>query len=97
VALEGVTSTSVAVAERAMGRLGIDEQGLDDADRRVLAALADRYKGGPVGLAPLSAVTGDPVSTIEAVIEPYLVRIGYLDRTPRGRVLTDAGRAHLAR
>jgi Holliday junction DNA helicase RuvB len=97
VALEAVAGASVAVAERAMGRLGIDEQGLDDADRRVLAALADRYAGGPVGLAPLSAVTGDPVSTIEAVIEPYLVRIGYLDRTPRGRVLTDAGRAHLAR
>ena len=96
-ALERAEIATVAIAARAMERLGIDERGLDDADRRVLAALADRYNGGPVGLAPLAAVTGDPVSTIEAVIEPYLVRIGFLDRTPRGRTLTAAGRAHLAR
>jgi Holliday junction DNA helicase RuvB len=97
VALEGATVATVAIAERAMGRLGIDERGLDDSDRRVLATLAERYGGGPVGLAPLAAITGDPVSTIEGVIEPYLVRIGFLDRTPRGRVLTEAGRAHLTR
>ena len=96
-ALERAEIATVAIAARAMERRGIDERGLDDADRRVLAALADRYNGGPVGLAPLAAVTGDPVSTIEAVIEPYLVRIGFLDRTPRGRTLTAAGRAHLAR
>lgn len=94
-ALERSEIATVTVAARAMERLGIDERGLDDADRRVLRALAERYDGGPVGLAPLASVTGDPVSTIEAVIEPYLVRIGFLDRTPRGRVLTPAGRAHL--
>lgn len=73
----------------------VDEQGLDRLDRAVLAAIVERFDGGPVGLSTLAVSVGEEAETIEAVVEPFLVRSGLLSRTPRGRVATARGWAHL--
>lgn len=78
-----------------LAALEIDEKGLDNTDRRVMLAMAEIYHGGPVGLDTLAATTGEDPGTIEDVYEPYLLQIGFLAKTPRGRVLTDQGFAHL--
>jgi Holliday junction DNA helicase RuvB len=83
-----------AVAE-AMAVLEIDREGLDATDRRLLAAIVQKFGGGPVGVTALAAVLAEEVETVEDVYEPYLLRIGFLDRTPQGRVATDRARAHL--
>ena len=79
----------------ALDRLEIDELGLDSNDRRMLEAIVKFYKGGPVGLETLAAAIGEEAVTIEDVIEPYLMQIGFLSRTPRGRCITRAGCLHL--
>jgi len=73
----------------------VDEQGLDRLDRAVLAAIVERFDGGPVGLSTLAVSVGEEAETIEAVVEPFLVRSGLLSRTPRGRVATARAWAHL--
>ncbi|MFG6445665.1 Holliday junction branch migration DNA helicase RuvB [Microbacterium sp. P07] len=73
----------------------VDEIGLDRLDRAVLDALVRRFRGGPVGLGTLSVAVGEEAETIESVVEPYLVRIGFMGRTPRGRVATPPAYAHL--
>jgi len=79
-----------AVAREAMARLGVDENGLSSVDRSLLEGLA-RTGGGPVGLKTVALLVGEEQDTVEDVIEPFLVQQGYLDRTPRGRRLTDRG------
>jgi Holliday junction DNA helicase RuvB len=86
---------AAAVAE-AMDVLEIDGEGLDATDRRLLAAIVQKFGGGPVGVAALAAILAEEVETIEDVYEPYLLRIGFLDRTPQGRVATERAREHLA-
>jgi len=73
----------------------VDEHGLDRLDRGVLDALVRRFGGGPVGLSTLAVALGEEAETVEVVAEPFLVRCGLLARTPRGRVATAAGWAHL--
>ncbi|WP_320663674.1 Holliday junction branch migration DNA helicase RuvB [Prochlorococcus sp. MIT 1223] len=73
----------------------VDHIGLDESDRRLLELLVNVYGGGPVGLDTLSAALGEDAATVEAVIEPFLLQIGFLKRTPRGRVVTPAGQKHL--
>ena len=85
-----------AAVDEAMGVLEIDAEGLDATDRRLLAAIVQKFGGGPVGVAALAAVLAEEIETVEDVYEPYLLRIGFLDRTPQGRVATDRSRAHLA-
>lgn len=68
--------------------LGIDENGLDEVDRNLMLALLDKYSGGPVGLGTLAAVLAEEEDAIEEMYEPYLMQIGMIDRTPRGRVAT---------
>ena len=75
--------------------LEIDERGLDSTDRRIMLAMAEIYNGGPVGLDTLAATTGEDPGTIEDVYEPYLLQIGFIAKTPRGRMLTDQGFFHL--
>lgn len=75
----------------------VDEKGLDRLDRSVLLALIDRFNGGPVGLSTLAIAVGEEVETVEAVAEPFLVRHGLMARTPRGRIATPAGYAHVGR
>jgi len=82
-------------ARLALNRLEIDELGLDNIDRLLLSSIIKFYKGGPVGLETIAAAIGEEAITIEDVYEPYLMQIGFLSRTPRGRVVTPAGYAHL--
>ncbi len=82
-------------ARKALDRMEIDELGLDMVDRRMLLAMIRHYNGGPVGLDTLAAAIGEESVTIEDVYEPYLMQIGFLSRTPRGRVVLPAGYLHL--
>ena len=82
-------------ASIALDRLEIDQLGLDSGDRRMMRAMIDYYNGGPVGLDTLAAAIGEEAVTIEDVIEPYLMQIGFLNRTPRGRCVTPAAYRHL--
>jgi holliday junction DNA helicase RuvB len=86
---------TTAVAREALELLEVDEQGLERADRVLLEAVVEKFAGGPVGLATLAVALGEEPDTIEDVYEPYLLQLGYLQRTPRGRVVTDLGRAHV--
>jgi Holliday junction DNA helicase RuvB len=83
------------VARDALNMLEVDDIGLDDVDRRLLETIALKFNGGPVGLDTLAASTGEESSTIEDVCEPYLLQLGFLARTPRGRVLTPLGYKHM--
>lgn len=83
------------VAEKTLSILGLDELGLDEMDRRILTTLIDRFEGGPLGLSTLSAALNEDQETIEEVYEPYLIQLGLLARTPRGRVATPAAARHL--
>ncbi len=89
----GVITAEIATAALAM--LEVDEAGLDRADRAILSAIAERFAGGPVGLSTLAAAVDEEPDTIEDVYEPYLLQQGLLKRTPRGRVVTERGAAHL--
>ena len=83
------------VADAALAQLDIDSLGLDQMDRELMGAMAHRFDGGPVGLETLAAAISEESDTIMDVYEPYLLKLGFLMRTPRGRVLTPAGYAHL--
>ena len=76
------------VAQEALAMLGVDESGLDEVDRKLMLALLDKYSGGPVGLGTLAAALSEEEDAIEEIYEPYLMQIGMIDRTPRGRVAT---------
>jgi Holliday junction DNA helicase RuvB len=91
----GSGTVSAAVADGALTRLEIDRLGLDAMDRRYLTMIASTYKGGPVGVETLAAGLAEPRDTIEDVVEPYLIQLGLIARTARGRVLNDAGWGHL--
>jgi Holliday junction DNA helicase RuvB len=84
-----------ALADQALTRLEVDLLGLDLQDRRYLMMIADIYKGGPVGVETLAAGLSEPRDTIEEVIEPYLIQLGLVARTARGRCLNDRGWQHL--
>jgi len=83
------------IAREALLLLEIDEQGLDREARELLRAIALKFDGGPVGLSTLAASLGEEQETIEDVYEPYLLQLGYIQRTPRGRTITTLGRAHI--
>ena len=90
---DGVVDRDVTRA--ALDLYEVDEEGLDRLDRAVLSALVRRFGGGPVGLSTLAIAAGEEAETVEVVAEPFLVRLGLLARTPRGRVATRAGWEHL--
>lgn len=83
------------VAETALNLLEVDKMGLDHVDRNILLTMIDKFAGGPVGLDTLAAAIGEDAGTIEDVYEPYLIQNGFLNRTPRGRVVTDFAYHHL--
>ncbi|MEO1043876.1 MAG: Holliday junction branch migration DNA helicase RuvB [Pseudomonadota bacterium] len=91
----GAASVNAATADAALTRLEVDGLGLDAMDRRYLTMIADIYKGGPVGVETLAAGLSEPRDTIEDVIEPYLIQLGLIARTARGRQLNDRGWKHL--
>ncbi len=84
-----------ATAEAALGMLDVDAFGLDQADRRLLSAIVETFHGGPVGLSTLAAATQEELATIEEVHEPFLLQLGMIQRTPRGRVATERAYRHL--
>jgi Holliday junction DNA helicase RuvB len=94
-AVAGHTRVDAKAADSALKRLEIDMRGLDPMDRRYLACIADNYGGGPVGAETLAAALAEQRDVIEDVIEPYLMQLGLLMRTPRGRLLSEAGYRHL--
>ena len=95
--VNGSSSLAHHDAKAALEMYEVDEQGLDRLDRSVLLALIERFNGGPVGLSTLAIAVGEEVETVESVAEPFLVRNGFMARTPRGRVATAAGFSHVGR
>jgi Holliday junction DNA helicase RuvB len=93
--VDGLDAIHKPIVDKAAAALEIDELGLDRVDRTILRAMIEKYKGGPVGLDTLAATTGEDPNTIEDVYEPYLLQQGLLQRTPRGRVVTDGAYRHL--
>ncbi|MFV0644890.1 MAG: Holliday junction branch migration DNA helicase RuvB [Sphingomonadaceae bacterium] len=91
----GSSSVTAAIADTALTRLEVDRLGLDAMDRRYLHMIADIYKGGPVGVETLAAGLSEPRDTVEEVIEPYLIQLGLVARTARGRCLNERGWNHL--
>ena len=86
---------TTAIAREALALLEVDEAGLERLDRDLLRAIAEKYDGGPVGVNTLAASLGEEPDTIEYVYEPYLLQLGFIQRTPRGRTITRLGRLHL--
>lgn len=82
-------------ARKALDNLGIDEKGLDDLDRKVILAVIEKYKGGPVGVESLAATLNEETDTLVDAVEPYLLKSGFLQRTPRGRLATELAYGHL--
>jgi len=91
----GSGAITLSDAQLALSRMDIDELGLDNTDRRILNTMITNYNGGPVGLETIAAAIGEEAVTIEDVYEPYLMQLGFLARTPRGRMVTKAAYHHL--
>lgn len=85
------------ICDDAFSMLEVDALGLDWIDRKILEIIIDKFKGGPVGLGTIAAATGEDMATVEEVYEPYLMQLGFIDRSPRGRIVTDIGYKHLKR
>jgi Holliday junction DNA helicase RuvB len=94
-AVAGQASVDAAIADAALTRLDVDARGLDGFDRRYLKLIAESFGGGPVGIETIAAALGEPRDAIEDIVEPFLMQQGFVQRTPRGRVLTGAAFAHL--
>jgi Holliday junction DNA helicase RuvB len=86
--VEGMTSIDDKIADKALNALDVDENGLDEMDVRILKAIIENYKGGPVGLGTLAVAVGEDKGTIEEVYEPFLIKEGFMQRTPKGRMAT---------
>jgi Holliday junction DNA helicase RuvB len=93
--VKGGGHISREIAQEALNMLDVDELGLDKVDRNILSCMMDKFAGGPVGLDTLAATTGEDAVTIEDVYEPYLMQLGFLMRTPRGRICTPGAWAHM--
>ncbi|MFA6486076.1 MAG: Holliday junction branch migration DNA helicase RuvB [Candidatus Magasanikbacteria bacterium] len=93
--VKGDGTVNKKIAGEALALLAIDEYGLDDIDRRLLSSMIEKFSGGPVGLNTLSAAIAEEMDTIETVYEPFLLQIGFLERTPRGRRATALAYSHL--
>lgn len=94
---EKLDCVNLAITKKALELMDVDELGLDVTDRTVLEAIIDKFGGGPVGLDTLSAATGEEATTIEDVVEPFLIQLGFVGRTPRGRICTKLAYEHLGR
>ncbi|MEM8796344.1 MAG: Holliday junction branch migration DNA helicase RuvB [Pseudomonadota bacterium] len=92
---EGESTINAPIADRALSRLDVDGRGLDQLDRRYLNQIAVHFGGGPVGIETISAALSEPRDAVEEIVEPYLIQQGFVQRTPRGRLLTPLAFAHL--
>lgn len=91
------SSLSKDIVEKTLSMLGVDHIGLNNADREILKAIIDKFNGGPVGLNTIAAALSEEQATVEEVYEPYLIQLGLLERTSRGRVVTEKAKTHLER
>ena len=94
---EGKDDIDINDALKALNALKVDALGLDDVDIRYLETIIDRYKGGPVGLEAIASAIGEETTNLEDVYEPYLIQIGFVNRTPKGRMVTEKAYKHLKR
>jgi Holliday junction DNA helicase RuvB len=85
------------ITQHALRALNVDEHGLDDMDNRILSAIIDKFKGGPVGITTIATAVGEEPGTLEEVYEPFLIQEGFIQRTPRGREVTPKAYAHLGK
>ena len=95
--VKGDGNINKEISQYALNELNVDENGLDEMDNRILSAIIDKFKGGPVGLSTIATAVAEQAGTIEEVYEPYLIQEGYLMRTTRGRLATDKAFKHLGR
>ena len=94
--VHGDGSVDLNIATQALGLMEIDSLGLDPADRNMLQLMLDNYGNRPVGLTTIAALTGDEATTIEDYYEPFLIQLGFIEKTPRGRIVTEKAKRHLA-
>ena len=92
--VRGAGKIDLATAQAALQMLEVDKHGFDEIDRKLLLIIMEKYQGGPVGLNTLAAALAEEADAIEEIYEPFLIQIGFLDRTPRGRVATRLAYEH---
>jgi Holliday junction DNA helicase RuvB len=92
--VRGTGHIDLATAKAALEMLEVDQHGFDEVDRRLLLTIIEKYQGGPVGVNTLAAAMAEEPDAIEEIYEPFLIQIGFLDRTPRGRVATQLAYKH---
>ncbi len=95
--VEGNGDINLNYCQQAFKLLEVDDLGLDWVDRKIIEVIIDKFNGGPVGLSAIAAAAAEDIATVEEVYEPYLMQLGFLDRTPRGRVATDTAYKHLGK
>ena len=95
--VKGTGKIDLSITRHALEALNIDRYGLDEIDNRILLTIIDKFKGGPVGLSTIGTALGEDPGTLEEVYEPFLIKEGFLKRTPRGREVTDLAYTHLKR
>ncbi len=95
--IKGTGEIDMKISQYALSALNVDQHGLDEMDNRILSAIIEKFKGGPVGISTIATAVGEEAGTIEEVYEPFLIQEGYLARTPRGREATDLAYKHLGK
>lgn len=95
--VKGNGNIDMDITQHSLSALNIDKHGLDEMDNRILSAIIDKFKGGPVGITTIATAVGEDAGTIEEVYEPFLIKEGFIKRTPRGREVTDLAYKHLGR
>ena len=95
--VKGNGSINTEIAQFALEALNIDRYGLDEIDNKILCTIIDKFKGGPVGLTTIATALGEDPGTLEEVYEPFLIKEGFIKRTPRGREVTDLAYTHLGK
>ena len=95
--VKGDGHITLEIARMALEALNIDRYGLDEIDNKILLTIIDKFKGGPVGLSTIATALGEDAGTIEEVYEPFLIKEGFIKRTPRGREVTELAYTHLGR
>lgn len=95
--IKGDGNIDLKIASYGLGALNVDKDGLDEMDHKILSAIIDKFKGGPVGITTISTAVGEEAGTIEEVYEPFLIQEGYIQRTPRGREATEKAYKHLGK
>lgn len=95
--VKGNGRIDLEIARYSLEALNIDQYGLDEIDNKILTTIIDKFKGGPVGLTTIATALGEDPGTLEEVYEPYLIKEGFIKRTPRGREVTDLAYQHLNR